>query len=104
MRSASSLSSNDLLDAHDPDVTPKAIHRARTTARVTMADGTPVRTQPRRKDREGKSEKRRNGYRRKSMHENGLQERRARFGDDVKSPAHGLLRYVLFYLPPWRHG
>lgn len=95
MRSVSSSSSNGELNGQDPDVTPKANLRTRTNARVRLlADGTPMRTLPRRRDREGKSEKR-HGARRKSMHEHGLaQERRARFGDEVKSPAHGLLRYV----------
>nr|XP_031862308.1 uncharacterized protein CI109_002273 [Kwoniella shandongensis]KAA5529380.1 hypothetical protein CI109_002273 [Kwoniella shandongensis] len=66
---------------HPPDTTPKAIPRTRS--RVRVAETTIVRTAPRRT-----RDHRRFRNRSKSM---GEDNRKARFGDDVKSPAKGLI-------------
>ncbi|WWC73207.1 uncharacterized protein I206_107173 [Kwoniella pini CBS 10737] len=73
----------------DLDTTPKAIPRTRS--RVRLAETTLIRTAPRRtKDRRKSMGK--NGFRgrSKSMGDDKV-DKKARFGDDVKSPAKGLI-------------
>lgn len=81
-------------DGPDVDATPRAIPRTRSIAKVRM-DGSatkPTKRRPIKGVRERLLK-----ARSKSMGGPGDREkddRKARFGDDVKSPAHGLLTYV----------
>ncbi|WVW79217.1 hypothetical protein I302_101183 [Kwoniella bestiolae CBS 10118] len=74
----------------DADATPKA--NPRTRSRVRLAETTLIRTAPRRTKDRRKSMVNKNGFRgrSKSMGED-KGDKKARFGDDVKSPAKGLI-------------
>jgi hypothetical protein len=83
--SSDSSSSNN---AKDTEATPKAVPRTRSKARVKV-DGSVTRV---RRPLKGVRERLLKA-RSKSMGGQGdREERKARFGDDVKSPAHGLLK------------
>jgi len=72
----------------DTETTPKAVPRTRSKARVKV-DGSVTRV---RRPLKGVRERLLKA-RSKSMGGQGdREERKARFGDDVKSPAHGLLK------------